>query len=138
MTTPLPQPGELTSLVLRTDFSDDEAWREVQAAYGDDHATYVDDPAYDGATIADLVDADGDAGEDDKVFDLFVADATTMTDDEHPLLAIDLADEPGRTFRVRPDLFASVSTNLALANQDFSSFADLADETGTFRGHPGI
>ncbi|SEH01299.1 hypothetical protein SAMN05444920_1203 [Nonomuraea solani] len=46
----LPQPADLTSLVLRTDFSDDSKWLALQALldglseYTD--ATYVSDPAY--------------------------------------------------------------------------------------------
>ncbi len=57
-----------------------------------------------------------------------------MTDDEHPLLAVDLYDEPGRTVRVPPRWYAEVSANLCIANLDFADFADTADETGTFRG----
>ncbi|MEU4483209.1 transposase [Micromonospora sp. NPDC023966] len=47
-----------------------------------------------------LVQADAD--DDDKLTYLFLADSTTMGDDEHPLLAVDLYDEPGRT--AGPDL----------------------------------
>jgi hypothetical protein len=54
---------------------------------------------YAGVTVQALVDADAAAHDDDKLTYLFLADATTMTDDDHPLLAVDLYDEPGRTFR---------------------------------------
>ncbi len=52
---PLPQPADLTSLVLRTDFSDEEAWEilqaEVNASAEYPCATYVSDPAYAGVSI---------------------------------------------------------------------------------------
>ncbi|WP_433202844.1 DUF6924 domain-containing protein [Dactylosporangium sp. CS-047395] len=134
--TALPQPRDLTALVVRVDFSDDDAWTELQALFGEDHATYIGDPAYDGATIADLIDIDDGADEDDKVYELFLADETSMTDDEHPLLAVDLADEPGRSFRVLPGAFAEVASNLSIANMDFADFAEAVDETGTYRGRP--
>ncbi|WP_425558601.1 DUF6924 domain-containing protein [Catenulispora subtropica] len=58
----LPQPREDTSLVLRTDFSDEAAWDALRAAIDaqDEHgeATYVGDAAYDGATVQSLIDAD--------------------------------------------------------------------------------
>lgn len=134
----LPQPDDLTSLVLRTDFSDDTAWRALKAAIESQEeypsATYVSDPRYAGVTVQALVDADAAASDDDKVTYLFLADATTMTDDERPLLAVDLYDEPGRTFRLPPRCYAEVSANLSIANMDFAEFADAADESGTFRG----
>jgi hypothetical protein len=57
-----------------------------------------------------------------------------MVDAEHPLLAVDLYDEPGRAFRLPPRWYADVSANLSIANMDFQEFADAADESGTYRG----
>jgi len=135
---PLPEPDDLTSLVIRVDFSDDAAWDMLQADLDglDDysHATYVNDPAFADVTIEALVERDASAADDDKVLYLFLADATTMTDDEHPLLAVDLDEEPGRTFRVPTSWFIDVSANLSLANMDFEEFADAAEADGTFRG----
>ncbi|MFL6074640.1 MAG: DUF6924 domain-containing protein [Mycobacteriales bacterium] len=139
MIKPLPEPGDLMSLVLRTDFSDDAAWDAVRAAI-DGHAgeypdaDYVDDPAYAGVTVEALVEADAAAPERAKVTYLFLADATTMADPEHALLAVDLYIEPGRTMRVLPSCFSDVSVNVSLGNMDFAEFADNADEAGTFRG----
>jgi hypothetical protein len=130
----LPQPDDLSSLVLRTDFADDAAWVGLQSAVGAEGATYVSDPRYSAVTIQALVDADSAATDDDKLTYLFIADATTMTDAEHPLLALDLYDEPGRTFRLPPRWYADVSANLCIANMDFHEFADAADESGTYRG----
>ncbi|WP_433087485.1 DUF6924 domain-containing protein [Dactylosporangium sp. CA-052675] len=134
----LPQPDDLSSLVLRTDFTDDAAWIEIQTVTGADGATYVNDTRYLGVTIQDLVEADAAAAEDAKLTYLFIADATTMTDPERPLLAVDLYDEPGRTFRVPPRWYADVSANLSIANMDFNEFADAADESGAYRGFDGV
>ncbi|WP_141580176.1 hypothetical protein [Actinomadura sp. WMMA1423] len=60
-----------------------------------------------------------------------------MSDDERPLLAVDLYTEPGRTFRVPPRWYREVSANLSIANLDFDDFADSADQVGTFRGFDG-
>ncbi|MGW3019015.1 DUF6924 domain-containing protein [Streptomyces longwoodensis] len=69
---PLPQPDDLTSLVLRTDFGDEGAWNAVRAALdaADDHphATYLSDPDISAnlsianmyfAEFADAADASG-------------------------------------------------------------------------------
>jgi hypothetical protein len=104
----------------------------VNAASKHQDATYVSDPVYAGADVPALVAADGPADED-KIFYLFAADATTMNDPEHPLLAVDLADEPGRTFRVLPAQFPIISANLCIANLEFAAFADAADDSGTYR-----
>jgi len=134
----LPSPDDLTSLVLRTDFSDDAAWDELRAVLRSEgahrSATYVSDPTYAGVTIQTLVDTDAAASEDDKLTYVFLADAVTMSDDERLLLAVDLEAEPGRTFRVQPAAFTDVSANLAIANMDFADFADATDASGTFRG----
>lgn len=133
----LPRPDELTSLVLRTDFSDDTAWTALKAAIdsfdGQHRATFVSDPGYAGMAVEALVDADAAAG-DDKPRWLFVADTTTMTHEEHPLLAVDLYHEPGRTFRVPPSGYAVVSDNLVVENLSFAEFVDETDESGTYRG----
>ena len=137
----LPQPDDLTSLVLRSDFTDDAAWDALKAALhtwdGHDSATFVSHPHYAGLSLQDLVDADNAASHEDKLIYLFIADATTMTDVERPLLAVDLADEPGRTFRVPSRWYAAVSANLTIANMDFAEFADAVDKSGTYRGFEG-
>ncbi|MFI6039537.1 DUF6924 domain-containing protein [Streptomyces sp. NPDC051315] len=130
----LPQPRDLTSLVLRTDFTDDAAWDALRAALDEDHATFVSDPRFADVSIPALMAEDNAAAEDEQLTYLFLADATALADPRHPLLALDLWDEPGRTFRVPPAWFPDVSANLSIANMDFEDFADCADATGTFRG----
>ncbi|MFC0545793.1 DUF6924 domain-containing protein [Kutzneria chonburiensis] len=65
-----------------------------------------------------LVAADAAAAEEDRIFYLFLADGG------EGLLAVDLADEPGRTFRLPVDRFADMSANLSIGNMDFADFAD--------------
>ncbi|MBL7255824.1 DUF6924 domain-containing protein [Paractinoplanes lichenicola] len=131
----LPEPEDLTSLVLRTDFADDRAWAALREAVGDDDATFVDDRRYEGVTVAELVEADRAAPDVEKVVYVFLADGTTMTDAERPLLAVDLHD--GRTLRLPPRWFEDMSANLCLGNVDFDEFAGSADESGTYRGVGG-
>ncbi|MFE3187038.1 DUF6924 domain-containing protein [Streptomyces violascens] len=135
---PLPQPDDLTSLVLRTDFRDDVAWHALRAALdaADEypHATCVSNPRFDGMGVQPLLDEEAAAKEEDQISYLFVADSTTMKDPFHALLAVDLWDEPGRTFRVPPQWFPDVSANLSLGNMNFAEFADATDGAGTFRG----
>lgn len=135
---PLPQPDDLTSLVLRTDFGNDGAWDAVRAALdaADEfsHATYVGDPRFAAVGVQALLDEATVAEDDDRIIYLFLADTTTMENPDYPLLAVDLSDEPGRTFRVPAQWFPDVSANLSIANMDFAEFADAAGGPGGFRG----
>ncbi|MGV9503355.1 DUF6924 domain-containing protein [Streptomyces sp. NPDC003642] len=135
---PLPQPDDLTSLVLRTDFGDDTAWDAVRAALdaaGEyPHATYVSEPRFADVEVQALLDEEAAADEDAQIIHVFLADATTLREPGHPLLAVDLSDEPGRTFRLPARWFPDVSANLSIANMDFAEFADATDGSGTFRG----
>ncbi|MGW8776594.1 DUF6924 domain-containing protein [Streptomyces sp. NPDC055796] len=135
---PLPQPDDLTSLVLRTDFADEAAWDAVRAALdaADEypHATYISELRFAGVGVQALVDEETAADEDEQIVYMFPADAATMRDPGHPLLAVDLSDEPGRTFRVPARWFPDISANLSIANMDFADYADATDGSETFRG----
>jgi hypothetical protein len=130
----LPEPADLTSLVVRTDFSDDAAWVKVRSAINEldeySPATFFDDPRMADATVEALV---ADAA-DMSFGHLFVADTMTMTDSGRSLLVVDLFDEPGRTFRVPVRWFMDISANLTIANMSFWEFADSCDDTGTYHG----
>lgn len=135
-----PLPKTDTSMLLRTDFSDDAAWAALREALERPSAEgftasleYVSDRAYDGLSIADVVAASSRDG--DRGF-AFVADRTTFTDPERPIVVVDLQDEPGRTFRVVPSAAWSVENNLSIANMDFRDFAGSVDAQGVFRGFP--
>ncbi|MBC7304695.1 MAG: hypothetical protein H5T78_27580 [Nocardia sp.] len=136
MTRSLPE-GE--SLFLRTDFTDDAAWAQtlaaVVASYDEDTVTGltpVDDPAFDGLTSEMLVELI-----DDQTY-VFLADATTITDPAHSILAVDTSDEDGGAgypvFRIVPNAMAGVEVNLFLAAADFGDFADNVDANGVYHG----
>ncbi|MFL9658241.1 DUF6924 domain-containing protein [Streptomyces sp. PB17] len=137
----LPHPDDLTSLVLRTDFGDEGAWDAVRAALdaADEyrHATYVSDVRFAAVDVQALLNEETAAEDDDRIVYMFLADATTMDDPCHPVLALDLSDEPGRTFRVPAQWFPEVAANFSIANMDFADFADAADDSGTFRRFDG-
>jgi len=125
------------ALVLRTDFSNDAAWEALCEAIqqeGDEgFRAYVDcvsDPDFANVPPAALLNRARGTGRSY----LFVVDAKAITDDEHPILVLDLESEPGRTFRVIPAEIWGVENNLTIANMDFCTFADSVDEDGVFRG----
>jgi len=134
---PLPDTPE--AIVLRTDFSDDAAWGVVCAAIlapspGDGflaNVTFAEDRSFAAAAVAELIAAA--AAGMYRTF-MFVVDGVTIREPEHPVLVIDLADEPGRTFRVIPSEMWSVENNLSLANMDFEDFSEAVDAGGVYRG----
>jgi hypothetical protein len=135
-----PLPKTKHSLVLRTDFSDDDAWDAVctaiQAPYEEGFKAYVDcvsDPAYAGMTVEQLVALAPKGG--DLRF-AFLVDRVTLISPEQPVLVVDLYDEPGQSFRVIPREMWGVENNLSLANMDYCEFAASVDPDGVFRGFP--
>ncbi|MFD6856002.1 DUF6924 domain-containing protein [Rhodococcus sp. NPDC060090] len=136
------------SLFIRTDFTDDAAWRDIAVAAmapipqgdGTEFAaclTCIDNPEYDGLTVDGLLQAIGES----PTYYAFLVDAETVTNPEMPIVAVYTGpDEPevprGRTFRVIPSEMWGVENNLSISNMDFESFADSADEDGVFRGFP--
>jgi len=123
--------------VLRTDFSDDDAWDEVcdeiRTPSGEFVASVecISDRAFDGVTpqeVAELVRPDS------RHTFLFLVDHDTLADPEHPVLVVDLYSEPGRSFRVIPGEMWGVENNLSIANMDFEEFAEAVDRDGVFRG----
>lgn len=135
-----PLPGTDYALLLRADFADDAAWAALCDAVvepNEDGCTAflacVSDPAYDGVTVEQLVALAPRGGDPSFVF---VADRTTFTDPERPVLVVDLYDEPGRPFRVIPCEVGGDENNLSIANMDFAEFADHVDADGVFRGFP--
>jgi hypothetical protein len=125
------------SLVLRTDFSNDSAWQlvcaEVQAPVDEFRAFVecVSDPAFAGVTPAELASLQPERSEHSFVF---IVDGITLSSPEHPIVVVDLIEEPGRWFRVVPREAWAVQNNLSLANMDFVDFADCVDADGVFRG----
>ncbi|MFH9266151.1 DUF6924 domain-containing protein [Streptomyces sp. NPDC017546] len=149
---------EWAPLVIRTDWTDDAAWREVVAELdrvaGDEgrsesSAHLVEDRRWDGATSEDALVV---AARDEELSVVFLADGVTMRSPLRPLLALDLgADDdedldpmyyqelidapPPREVRVVPAAVHMVHGNLQLANVDFPEFAEeaAADPDGVVR-----
>ena len=67
---------------------------------------------------------------------IIIADQTTISHPEHPLLVVDLYEGSGRDFRAIPSQIQGIENNLSIANMDFEEFADAVDEDGIFRGFP--
>jgi hypothetical protein len=132
-------PDTQNALVLRTDFSDESVWELICAAIQEpvgDLQAYVEflsDPAYSGFTPEQLMLLVPQ--ESDHTF-LFIVDLFSLSHREHPILVIDLLDEPGRSFRVIPSEMWSVENNLSIANMDFHEFANSVDLDNIFRGFP--
>jgi hypothetical protein len=129
------------ALVVRTDFSSQQSWpavREQMLAESDEgfraYVKIVDHVDFDGAEPDQVLAAIGD---DYGYSFVIIADRATMIDAEHPLLVVDLRNEPGRSFRALPGAVQSVENNLSIANMDFFEFADAAEQDGgVYRGFP--
>ena len=128
-----------SSLVIRTDFTDDATWAELKVAIEAPDPVdgfkafveFVDDRTFVGLRPEDLLGPDVVRNEHSFVF---VVDSVAVTDPEHPVLAVDLWEDPGRTFRVVPAHMWGVQNNLSTSNMDFSEFADSVSPDGVFRG----
>ncbi|WP_340539124.1 DUF6924 domain-containing protein [Nocardioides sp. GXZ039] len=137
--------SESTPLV-RTDFSDDDAWQRTVALVSapmridDDpngssdyrpNIVPIDDRTFEGLDPETLALA----YREDCVGYVLLADATTMaTPDDPTVLYVDLDEDPGRSFRCAAPEIASIEANLSIANMDFEEFADAVGEDGVFRG----
>lgn len=131
-------PSTDNSLLLRTNFTDDLAWNSlcdvIQKPNEEGFLAYFDcvsDSSYDGLTIERLTNI---AINNEKHSFICVADRTTLTDPEQPILVIDCYDQPRRTFRVIPSEVWGVENNLSISNMNFEEFADSCDPNGVFRG----
>jgi hypothetical protein len=125
--------------VLRTDFSDDNAWELICAAIVKPvgifqaHVDFVSDPAFSGLGAEQLLSL---IPTKSRHMFMFTVDHITVSHPEHPILVVDLLGEPGRYFRLVPSEMWSVENNLSIANMDFEEFSDSVDPDGIFRGFP--
>lgn len=130
------------ALLIRTDFSDDAAWERVAEAasapvdggFGVEFQadlTPISDPVFRNVSV-DQIMKQMPRQPYDRV--IFVADTVTVTDPESPIIAVDLADEPGARFRVVPNQMWAVENNMTLGNMWFSEYANAVDTDGVFRG----
>ncbi len=131
-------PETENSPMLRTDFSDEAAWKALCAAIGKPYGQYkfqanvefVSDPAFDGVTPEEALKLIKKGYNHSFIF---LVDRLALTQAEHPVLVMDLYAEPGRTFRVIPSEMWGVENNLSIANMDFADFAEAVDGDGIFR-----
>ena len=134
-------PASENAVLIRTDFSDESAWKKLKAAASEPPDPFiftmeiVDDHANNGATVGQLMEA---LPEDYPHSFMVIADNVAISQPDHPLLVVDLLEEPGRQFRAVAAQVASIDNNLSIANMGFEEFAALVDETGVFRGIPGM
>ncbi|WP_405458952.1 hypothetical protein OG786_17530 [Streptomyces sp. NBC_00101] len=142
---------DVDPVIVRTDYTDEGAWRAVAAALrsawdaesgAEARFHLIDDPRWDGATPEELVRA---ARGVENLSAVFVADAVTLRSSSRPLLALDLcADEdedldpayyqelidnpPAREFRTVPGEVHTVQLCLAVGNVSFPELAVMASQ----------
>jgi len=146
------------TLFVRTDFSDDAAWKavcseirqppaeelawfakwaELNAEMGQfvgqlqAHVEIVDDPDYANLAVEHLLEC---LPPDSHHTFLFVVDRTTISRPDHPILVVDLYWQRGRTFRAIPSQIQTIENNLSIANCDWEDFADHVDDERIYRG----
>lgn len=136
MTTRLPATPGVP--VVRTDFSDQGAWERVRDGISwvtpdgfGAVVSFVDDPAFAGLTVADLLEAGTGLAAHAL---LLVVDETTIRSAEHPVLVVDLRSR-ARSFRAVPHTIQEIENNLSTANMDWEEFADGVDADGVRREH---
>jgi hypothetical protein len=130
----------LDPLVVRTDFTDEDAWDRVVEELREPWMDYepvahlISDPRYaDAPTERVLRDVRAALPGPRLPGAVFIADSTTMHETGHPLLAVSTEwdGEPFEEeeedfvtqFRLRPNAAVEISTNLNLGNMDFEDFA---------------
>lgn len=138
------------TLLVRTDFSDEAAWRRLRTVVTTPSEEdgflaalhIVDDPAHRGLATAQVV-----ALLPDEESLLILADATALGTPDLRVLAVSRTGEEAPatdpetspdagfdTLRVVAAELWSVENNLALANMDWEEFVDAAGDDGVFRG----
>ncbi|NMO56137.1 hypothetical protein HH310_33780 [Actinoplanes sp. TBRC 11911] len=130
----------MVTVVVRTDYSDNVAWRRVRAALDNTGPTFViEGPEWDGATVDEVLEASAPHA---VLAVVFIADAQTMSSAEYPLLAVasitpdhDDYEETiwnGRDFRTLPRASHEIHRGLELLTDAFASLASVA------HSHPGV
>jgi hypothetical protein len=122
--------------LIRTDFSNEAAWEDLLNAARTPSSEgflanlqIINDTHFDGAAAQQI----GHAAHETDHAVVFVADQTTMTHPDRPVLCLN-ASAPEQMLRVVPTKLWSVENNLSLANMDFDEFAEAATADGVFRG----
>jgi len=130
------------SPVLRTDFSDAATWEticdEIQQPSPEGfeaHVEFIDDRTFDALSKQQLLAA---VPKDYPHIFIIIVDRKAISDEEHPLLVVNLYDglgsKVGEQFRALPSEIHAIENNLSIANMDFADFAGAVDGDGIFRG----
>jgi hypothetical protein len=126
-----------TAVLIRTDFSNDEAWDKLKSTASNPPDPFIftleiiDDPDFANMTPEKLLEA---IPADYPHSFLVVADSTALNSRDNPLLVIDLLEKRGRQFRSTASQIASVENNLSIGNTAFEEFTNAVDDRGIFRG----
>ena len=122
-------------VVLRTDFSDDAAWRKIVQELALSTVDAVDDAA-NAAVNEENVRAS--LASYAHAF-IILADAPAMRRPGHPLLVVDLSADDEPSFRAIPRAIQVIESNLALGSMDFAELGDAADleDDGVLRDPSG-
>jgi len=126
------------SLVIRTDFGNESAWQSIcasiQVPQGKDGfqamVECISDRACDGLSPEAVCRLVPDT---DAYLFVFIVDARSIADPEHPVLVVDTEDT-ALQFRVLPEQAWAVENNLRLANMGFDDFEAALGADGVFRG----
>jgi hypothetical protein len=138
MTAMLELPRAGCSLLVRTDFASDAAWRQITAAAEQENADgfrpylqTVSDRAFERASWQDVKAAV--PPDEDGAAVLFIADEAACAQPGHPVLVVDLLEDRPPFRCVMPELWA-IDNNLNIANMDWEDFAESAGDDGVYRG----
>lgn len=126
-------------LVLRVDFSDDSSWNELCSEiktpnYDFDliaNVEFCNNKEFESLTIEQVVSTLSKNYEHSIIF---IADTTTFSNKEHPVLCVELREQRGESFRVIPAEMCLLEINISLSNMDFFEFAENTEPDGIFRG----
>jgi hypothetical protein len=136
-------PKTANPLVIRTDFENQQAWEAIcdlirapihegsESFYA--YVEFLADSDYRNLTKEELLAIV--PPNYDHAF-LFVVDRATIADPDFAILAVQLIEPRGRSFRAIPSQIQSIENNLSIANMDFEEFEEAVDKDGIFRGFP--
>lgn len=140
-------PETAKSLLIRTDYSDQQAWEACRSAIDasamaafdagiDEHVEIIDDPAYGSVTVERILALEN-LQDTDHTF-VMLADRETMTSAEYPVLFLDLFEDAcGTTVRVVSAALSEVVANVDNAQitiEDYATAAKQAGDGDVFRG----
>ncbi|MGW7409372.1 DUF6924 domain-containing protein [Streptomyces sp. NPDC054833] len=130
-------PDSTDALVVRTDFSSPPSWERLQAVLATPtedgflaYVDFVDDARFTGLTCEQALTL---VPSDYQHPLLVLADTTTLSSPELPLLVVDLREVRGRAIRVIATALWGIENNLSISNMYFEEFAAIVDKDGVLR-----